>query len=253
MDADLAAQGLLDAWRCFGHEVPGFSSKEAPGAIATITGVPLAFLNGVWVESTDVDVHVVNELLAHVASAGHPYCLQGRPGAADALAAVAAARGMLEGRALPLMAAPARLGAGHAEVAEGLVVRELASAEAKLHAQVAAEGFEAPIEVFHQLITTDLLALAAVRCYVAEMDGEPVSTGLGVTAGSAIVIFNIATPPEHRRRGFGAAVTRRAAADGLAAGAEWALLQSSEAGYPLYERLGFRTVERWSTWVSPEV
>jgi hypothetical protein len=38
-------------------------------------------------------------------------------------------------------------------------------------------------------------------------------------------------------------------ADGLAAGASWAWLQSSAAGYRVYEALGFETVERWRCWV----
>jgi predicted GNAT family acetyltransferase len=64
--------------------------------------------------------------------------------------------------------------------------------------------------------------------------------------------FNIATPPADRRRGYGAAVTARAVTDGLAAGARWSWLQSSVAGYPVYERLGFRTVESWQSWLSPD-
>ena len=53
-----------------------------------------------------------------------------------------------------------------------------------------------------------------------------------------------------RSRGYAAAVTARAVADGLSGGAEWAWLRSSPAGYPVYTRLGFKTVERWSSWVS---
>jgi N-acetylglutamate synthase len=251
MDAELAAQGLLNAWRRFGSEVPGFSSKEAAGAVAMITGVPLALLNGVWVESA-IEADAVAELLDHVSSTGLPHCLQCRPGAAGVLSALASARGMHQADEIPLMAARSRDGAGHTGLAVGLVMRELDQSETELHAQVAADGFEAPIELFRQLITTDLLAMEGVRCYVGELEGQPVSTGLGLLTGSAVVIFNIATPPAHRRRGFGAAVTRQIAADGMAAGAEWALLQSSKAGYSVYERLGFRTVERWSTWVSAE-
>jgi hypothetical protein len=44
-------------------------------------------------------------------------------------------------------------------------------------------------------------------------------------------------------------VTARAAADGFAAGATWAWLQSSTTGYHVYEALGFRTLERWLCWV----
>jgi hypothetical protein len=35
-------------------------------------------------------------------------------------------------------------------------------------------------------------------------------------------------------------------ADGVARGADLAYLQSSEDGYPLYQSMGFRTVETWT-------
>jgi predicted GNAT family acetyltransferase len=79
-----------------------------------------------------------------------------------------------------------------------------------------------------------------------------VTTGLGVTIDTSVGIFNIATPPEFRRRGYGAAVTARAITDGLEAGATWAWLQSSAIGLRVYEALGFRTSEEWTCWQSPE-
>lgn len=63
-------------------------------------------------------------------------------------------------------------------------------------------------------------------------------------------IFTVATLQPHRQRGYGAAVTARAANDGLLSGATWVWLQSSEVGYGVYEHLGFRTLERWPCWVS---
>jgi GNAT superfamily N-acetyltransferase len=130
------------------------------------------------------------------------------------------------------------------------VIRELVPAEAHLHAQAAAAGFEMPVEPLLSLMTPAYLELPGVRCYLGEVDGQPVTTGLGVTLGFYVGISDIATLPAHRRRGYGAAVTARAVADGLAAGATWAWLQSSELGYPVYERLGFRTAEVWSCWLS---
>jgi len=62
-------------------------------------------------------------------------------------------------------------------------------------------------------------------------------------------IFNVATAPAHRGRGYAAALTARIASDAFAAGAHCAWLQSSPSGYNLYQRLGFRTVERWECWV----
>jgi len=95
-----------------------------------------------------------------------------------------------------------------------------------------------------------LLRLPGVRCYLGEAGGQTVTTGVGVTLGDFTGVFNIATPPAHRRRGHGAAVTARAVADGLAAGAKWAWLQSSPPGYATYTRLGFETVETWKCWIT---
>jgi predicted GNAT family acetyltransferase len=96
----------------------------------------------------------------------------------------------------------------------------------------------------------DVLRLPGVRCYLGEVGGQAVTTGVGVTLGDSTGVFNIATPPAHRRRGYGAAVTARAVADGLAAGAKWAWLQASPAGYATYTRLGFETAETWKCWLA---
>ena len=73
--------------------------------------------------------------------------------------------------------------------------------------------------------------------------GEPEPAAF---AGGTAGVFNIATVPAYRGRGYGRAVTSRIVADGVARGADLAYLQSSEDGYPLYESMGFRTVETWT-------
>ena len=156
----------------------------------------------------------------------------------------------LEVHEIPLMVLEDPVQLVAAQSVERLVIRQLAPAEADVHSHMAAAGFEAPVEMFQQLTTPSTLSMDGVRCYVGEVDGEPVTTGMGFTVGSHVAIMNVATPPSHRGHGYGTAVTARAASDGLAAGAAWAWLQASPAGLSVYERLGFRTVEAWSCWVS---
>jgi N-acetylglutamate synthase len=117
------------------------------------------------------------------------------------------------------------------------------------HVAVAAAGFEVPEEIFAAIMIDKALELPQLRCYVAELEGEPVTTGVGVLEHGLVGVLNIATPPAHRRAGYAAAITARIVADGLAAGARGAYLQSSAAGYAIYQRLGFDTVERWSVWI----
>ena len=215
-----------------------------------VSGVGIPTLNGVWVERNDADPDAIAGLLDQVAAAGLPHCLQLRPGADPVLAQLAAGLSMSLHDTIPLMVMeqPSNL-SGPRTPAE-LTIRQLSTDEAWLHAEVAAAGFEAPEEMFQQLMTADVLGLSGLRCYVGEADGQAVTTGVGLTLGGSVGVFNIATPPVHRRQGFGTALTERAITDGLAAGAEWAWLQSSPAGYASYGRLGFRTVETWPCWVS---
>ena len=80
------------------------------------------------------------------------------------------------------------------------------------------------------------------RVVLARIDGQPVSTALGVVIDGVLGIYNVATMPDQQRRGGGTAVTRAVIDDGIARGAVGAMLQSSDAGRPVYERIGFHQV-----------
>jgi len=232
--------------------MPNGWARTEPGAVAMVTGVGIHTLNGVWVASPNARAEDVAGLLDQVAATGLPHCLQARPGIAARLQDQATARGMEPEEHIPLMVLEDPRDISTNAAADSLSIRELAPAEAPEHARLAAAGFEAPAEPFLQLMTPSVLAAPGVRCYLGEVDGEPVTTAVGLTLGSYVGIFNVATPPAYRRRGYGAAVTARAVADGVTAGANWAWLQSSGAGYQVYNRLGFRTTEDWQCWLSPD-
>ena len=79
--------------------------------------------------------------------------------------------------------------------------------------------------------------------YVGYVDQQPVSTAAMVIGGGVVGVYNVATMPGHQRRGYGEAVMRQAVADIQ----QWhgngpVILQSTPAGFRLYERMGFRTV-----------
>jgi predicted GNAT family acetyltransferase len=158
-------------------------------------------------------------------------------------------RGMTADEEVPLMRLDDASPLDRVPPAAGLAIRALDSDEATLHAITAAAGFEEEDETFLRLIPPPVLRTEGTRAYIGEVDGEIVTTALGVTLNGHVGVFNVGTPPAHRRRGYAAAITARAVADGLAAGAGWAWLQSSTAGYRVYEALGFETVERWQCWV----
>ena len=230
--------------------VPKGWIRREKGLVGGATGVSVPTLNGVWPERVDPDRDLVVEILDEIASSGLPYCLQLRSGAPGELTALAAERGMVREQQVPLMVLQ-DLGRLDVPIDVGeLRIRQLAPEEGRLHAVTAARGFEAPEEPFIELATPTVLKGTGVRAYIGEVDGEAVATGLGVTLPPFVGIFNIATVPGHRGRGFATAITARAAADGLASGARWSYLQSSPAGLRVYSRLGYTTLEHWDCWVS---
>jgi N-acetylglutamate synthase len=70
-----------------------------------------------------------------------------------------------------------------------------------------------------------------------------VGTGMTAICGELTGLFNIATLPRYRRRGYGRAVTMELVRAGSAAGAPTAYLYASEMAEPVYESAGFRTEE----------
>jgi ribosomal protein S18 acetylase RimI-like enzyme len=77
---------------------------------------------------------------------------------------------------------------------------------------------------------------------VGYLHGEPVATARVSLAGGAAGIYAVATLPEARGRGIGAALTHAVMATGRDLGYRVATLQSSSMGYRIYERLGFQHV-----------
>jgi GNAT superfamily N-acetyltransferase len=116
--------------------------------------------------------------------------------------------------------------------------------------ELGADVFDMPVDVF-ALLNRLIVPLDGFAWYLGRAGREIVSTAVGITVDRAVGIFNVATPPRHRGRGYGAAVTARAARDGFDAGAEFAFLQSSELGHGVYSRLGFRDVEEYRLLTRP--
>jgi GNAT superfamily N-acetyltransferase len=104
-------------------------------------------------------------------------------------------------------------------------------------------SFHVPIEWFTEVFDRRMpVARPRFRCWVAYCEGSPVATAAAVRTGGVLGLYNIATAPLYRKKGFAEAITRYVV---NAADAEALVLQSTSHGFRLYERLGFRAVTRF--------
>lgn len=83
-----------------------------------------------------------------------------------------------------------------------------------------------------------------LRNWIANLDGEAVAAAALFVGAGVAGIYNVCTVPEARGRGIGSAITAVALDAAVAQGLELAVLGSSDMGYPVYLRLGFREVSR---------
>ena len=106
---------------------------------------------------------------------------------------------------------------------------------------VTASAFGMPPDVVAQV---DQAALAAddMRPFLGRVDGRPAASGLLVQSGDVAGLYWIGVVEEFRRQGIGEAMSWAVLRAGREAGCHVGVLQSSEMGYPLYERMGFEPV-----------
>ena len=166
---------------------------------------------------------------------------------AEAVGPAVAAAGFRLGERRPgMLLAPL---AGEIERIPGLEIREVRD-ERGLAEFIAASaaGFGGGADLFARMYGPASLVAPDVTLYVGYLAGEPVATAVRGTSYRIAGIGGVSTIPSARRRGIGAAITRRAALDGLDEGCVASFLQASEMGYGVYQRMGYRHVVDFHIW-----
>jgi ribosomal protein S18 acetylase RimI-like enzyme len=85
-----------------------------------------------------------------------------------------------------------------------------------------------------------VMKVATCRPLVGTVNGDLVATGLATANGSVGWLGGIVVGAEFRRRGYGRAITEELITGLRETGCETISLESTDAGRPMYERMGFR-------------
>ena len=212
---------------------------------------PLPSFNGIWAE-TDAATNELEAAVAEAEELGSPIGVMVRDGRTPALAQGARQLGFSIEETTPgMVTRPGELQLPDSE----LDILQIKTADGLAQAlAVAATGFEIPGELLSALYLLEVAALEGIEYYLARLEEKDVCTAIGYTVDDAVGIFNVATPPAFRRRGYGSIITAHAVQAGFDAGADFAYLQSSAMAESVYHRLGFRHVSTYTVLVRrPEV
>ena len=110
--------------------------------------------------------------------------------------------------------------------------------------------FDIPFAVGRAIYDQEAAWQGSYRGFLGIVDGVAVSIVALVRSPEALGIYSLGTLPEYRNRGFGEALLRAALAMDRAGSTEPLVLESTEAGYSLYRRLGFRDVTSFTVYLT---
>lgn len=84
---------------------------------------------------------------------------------------------------------------------------------------------------------------------VGYLDSEPVSTATVLINGDVMNVVCVATTPQHQGRGYAEAVMRHVLAESASRwGLSRTVLHATEAGYPVYLRMGYQPSVKFGLW-----
>lgn len=242
---------LIEVFGIIAGAQPNAVVRHDDGVATIASGLPMSLFNQIFIESGSATSRAIGDAVSLMRERGAPWVLTLAQGLDDRFVTVAADLGLVldPGEGFPGMAV-SPLPAPEPEPA-GLEIRQVAGASLPDHASVVERGFGLDRAIIDAVMSGAIAADPRFAYYVGYVDGVAAVSGLGVRTGDTIGVFNIATLEEARRRGYGAAITRRILADGALRGCTIGTLQSSDMGRPVYEAIGFRTVATYVGYVDP--
>jgi GNAT superfamily N-acetyltransferase len=248
---DTAARALdafHETWVLLGRTVGPEAYVAEDGFVMTAIG-PLFINNQAVITAVPDDpTKLVERILSFYDERNLPFLIQASQDATPVMRDAIAAAGLVEAGTQPFMVLEpvTSLKRTSKTALEITLVEDPADLELHLEAQSA--GFSMPIEGARAFLNPAAMKLPAVRVFNGRLDGRVVATSMVVVTASGAGVYSVSTIDDHRRRGFGEAMTVAAVEAAIAERVDLAYLQASDMGLPVYERLGFTTVDTFTMW-----
>ena len=245
---DLTLRQFSEAWRLMCAGAPAYAWEETEGLECIFAGIPVAFFNVGLVTGRRVSASALaasaRRACAFAADRGMPWLFVTTN---EALEAETDAVAILDGCGLaPIMALTGMVAdrvAPVSRVPDGLrltVPRDDASCASLLDVNSAAYAMD--LEAGKVMMgRPDFWAPHFPVLGLA--DGKPAATSAVLMVDGYRYVALVATDPNHQRRGFADAAMRQSLDDAAKAhGERPTFLHATDAGKPVYERMGYRTV-----------
>jgi hypothetical protein len=241
---EAAEDNYFAAWRLLVDRAEGCRVEETDEVLFTFVPKSVAYFNSAFVKPPADPSACVAPIEAFFAAGRTPFTVRFR--SSPEASAFFRAKGYEPAALSPLMNAAV----DEIRPPERFDTRRVDAATWDAHMDTIAAGFGMPLELVVRLFGPSLDDGHAYAAFNAYLDGEVASTAALIVSDRVAGIYNVATPERFRRRGLGEAATRAAVVEGRRLGCTTTTLQASELGYPIYERMGYRTVVVWQSMTS---
>ena len=210
------------------------------------SGFDLAFVN--QLATSDENQENFEEALKEVAS-WNIKCSVSLSGPALVHAETLRQRGFIASGAVPLMSYDIDDSLNDFDLRPGLrAERTTSTHNFQLNIEMIATTFGMSEETAAGLLTPTIDNSTTFR-YIL-FDGEtPVSSSVFLANDYMAGCFDVVTPPEHQRKGYGEELMKFMVKEQAALGRKVIVLQATEAGQKLYRRMGFQVIDYSQMWL----
>jgi GNAT superfamily N-acetyltransferase len=258
-ELDESNRQIIGAWSRFARGAPNGRVHEASGVTYAFGKVPLAFFNVAFlsghVRTTDDLSNRISSARDYGTKSGFPWmfcaCNEWLPEPARMCEEAFNRQGLHA--AMPLIGMVADVTSitersSHPQ----LEYRRITNRETCVAASdINCAAYGIPLEIgresfFEGMFGDDSFA------YIGYLEGQPITAaGVWIVDGIQYVAI-VATHPDHRRKGYAESVMFHSLQEARkATGITRTVLHATEAGFPVYARMGYRSVARFTFYAEP--